>query len=208
MDPDVDKHYKQKYFPVGGGVPSTTMSKHPPEELHSGYSTQEYYAPTSSNHPDTISTLTRSLTSLSILQIEPEDPQKPCYLSTIPDELLLNILLHLSLTSLSSLSHTSQVCKKLLSLSTEEKSLYKTLCLHYFSPFSSASHLLSLIPLYNNDWRKMLMRNLEYDSMDVILQLVTTYVLGSMIFLGIHRYTWLLIFDSFVSMKMGDVLLY
>jgi F-box protein 9 len=151
MDPDVDKEYKQKYFPVGG-VPSTSL-RHPPDELHSGYSTQEYHA---ANHPDTISTLTQSLLSLSILQIEPEDPEKPCYLSTIPDELLLNIILHVSLSSLRSLSQISLICKKLLSLSQGENSLYKALCFHYFAPFDTPADLLSRVVEYNNDWRKML----------------------------------------------------
>ena len=152
MDPDVDKQYKQKYFPVGGVLPSMS-SRHSSEEIDSGYSIQEYHG---SNHLDMMTTLTSSLTSLSILQIEPEDPEKPCYLSTIPDELILNILLHLSLASLSSLSRISQVCKKLLFLSQGENSLYKALCLHYFRPFDTPSHLSLRVKDYNNDWRKML----------------------------------------------------
>jgi F-box protein 9 len=152
MDPDVDKQYKQKYFPVGG-LPPTHIRRPSHDEIHSGYSIQEYHG---TNLPDPISTLTKSLNSLSFLQIEPEDPDKPCYLSSIPDELLLNILLHLSLTSLSSLSRLSLVCKKLLALSQGENSLYKALCFHYFRAFDTPATLLARIPEYNNDWRRML----------------------------------------------------
>jgi F-box protein 9 len=152
MDPDVDKQYKQKYFPVGG-IPATHIRRPSHDEVHSGYSIQEYHA---SNLPDPISTLTKSLNSLAILEIEPEDPEKPCYLSSIPDELLLNILLHLSLSSLSSLSRLSLVCKKLLTLSQGENSLYKALCFHYFRAFDSPATLLARIPDYNNEWRRML----------------------------------------------------
>jgi F-box protein 9 len=177
MDPDVDKQYKQKYFPPSGVTPSRL----PQEDFHSGYSTQEYHA---SHHPDPINILTKQMTSLSILQIEPEDPEKPCYLSTIPDELLLNILLHLSFESLSSLSHISQVCKKLFALSQGENSLYKALCIYHFRHFDSPSILLQRIHEYNGEWRTMLIERprLRFDG----CYIATCHYLRP----GVSDYSW------------------
>jgi F-box protein 9 len=168
MDPDVDKHYKQKYFPAGGasggaGVGGITGIKPRQDEFHSGYSMEEYHPGNTTTHDingqykDPITALTQTFASLEILSIEPEDPEKPCLLSTIPDELVLNILLQLSLQSLSSLVRTSQVCKKLLSLSQGESSLYKALCMHYFRYFDSPSITVSrCLKDYGGDWRRML----------------------------------------------------
>ena len=153
MDPDVDKHYKQKYFPAGGLSSTVKSTEGDIEEIDSGYSTQEYRA---TDTTDGISSITKELRNLSILQIEPENPEKPCYLSCLPDELLLHILLDLSLSSLSSLLRISLVCKKLHQLSQDENSLYKKLCIHYFRPFIPPHILLSRSPEYNNDYRRML----------------------------------------------------
>src|SRR5271170_6607511 len=182
MDPDVDKQYKQKYFPVGGGG----IAHKPPQEgdIHSSYSTQEYQHSTAS-HPDEISTLTKSLSTATFLQIEPEDPTKPCYLSTLPDELLLNILLHLSLQSLSSLTAVAQVCKKLLSLSQGENSFYKSLCFHYFHPFDLPATLLAgVISDFGGDWRKMLIERprLRFDG----VYIATCHYLRP----GVYDYSW------------------
>ena len=178
MDPNVDKEYKQKYFPTRSG----STSGPPPAEPHSGYSTQEFHH--SKDHSDAISSLTKSLSSLTLLQIEPEDPEKPCYLATIPDELLLHILLHISITSLSSLSRMALVCKKLFTLSQGENSLYKVLCFHYFRYFDPPSTLLLRIPEYNNDWRKMLIERprLRFDG----IYIATCHYLRP----GVNDYIW------------------
>jgi F-box protein 9 len=149
MDPDVDKHYKQKYFPSNGVIVNPPPP--PSEEIRSGYSTEEY-------RPDTSNPsigLAASLSSLS-LSIEPEDPEIPCFLEILPDELLLSIILHLGLSSLSSLTRLSRVCKKFLLLTQTENMLYKTLCIHYFSVFSTPAQILSRAPDYNNEYRRML----------------------------------------------------
>jgi F-box protein 9 len=153
MDPDVDKHYKQKYFSAAATSNSAKSSSSHHEEIHSGYSTQEYRGTETS---DGISSITNDLRALSIIQIEPEDPNKACHISSLPDELLLNILLHLSLSSLSSLLHVSLVCKKLYQLAQDENSLYKKLCIHYFTPFIPPVTLLSRSAEYNFDYRRML----------------------------------------------------
>ena len=147
MDPDVDKHYKQKYFPT---TTTSSTTRRPIEESRTQYS------PKSSHDPDLIENIIDSLPTISILQIEPEDPEKPCYLANIPDELLLNIVCHLSFDSLSSLSQISQVCKKLFFLSQGESSLYKALCMHYFRWYDSVSTLHLRVLEYNNNWRRML----------------------------------------------------
>src|SRR5579862_3890946 len=139
MDPDVDKHYKEKYFPTSGVANASKPTGADVEEFHTGYSIQEYRATDSF---DGISSITKQLRALSILQIEPEDEDRPCHLASLPDELLLHILLQLSLSSLSSLLRTSLVCKKLHQLCHDENSLYKQLCMHYFKPFISPSVLL------------------------------------------------------------------
>jgi F-box protein 9 len=150
MDPDVDKHYLQKYFPSGGAKPAA----HPRDDLHTTYATTEYRPP-KQGHIDPLKALIATFSELSLLpQIEPEDPQKQCFLAALPDELLLHIILQLSLSSLSSLSRTAQVCKKLLLLTTAEASLYKTLCKHYFEPFSGVSE--RLLGDFGGDWRRML----------------------------------------------------
>ena len=184
MDPDVDKNYKQKYFPVGGGGMGI-RTKH--DEVHTGYSVEEYHPSSMSHdgHRDSITALTKSFASLDLLQIEPEDPEKPCYLSTIPDELLLHILLHLSLQSLSSLVRTSQVCKKLLSLSQGEMSLYKSLCMHYFRYFDTPSAILARCTKdYGGDWRRMLIERprIRFDG----VYIATCHYLRP----GVNDYSW------------------
>jgi len=151
MDPDVDKHYLQKYYPSGGRV---RAHPHPQDDLHSSYATTEYRPSPSSHYHDPITELTASYAEMGLIQIEPEDPSIPCYLATLPDELLMHIILQLSLSTLASLARTAQVCKKFLLLTHAEKSLYKALCLHYFAPFSSSPALL--LPEFDGDWRRML----------------------------------------------------
>jgi F-box protein 9 len=178
MDPDVDKQYKQKYFSPGA-VPLPMRN---PDDFQSGYSIQEYHP--SSTTTDTISTLTEAFASLSILRIEAEDSEKPCFLGTLPDELLVNILYHLSLDSLDSLARTALVCKKLFTLSQGENSLYKALCMHYFRPFDSPSTLLSRISEYNNDWRRMLIERprIRFDG----CYIATCHYLRP----GVNEYSW------------------
>jgi hypothetical protein len=151
MDPEIDRHYKQKYFPVGGSGNVTSSVQ---EDILSGYSTTEYQH---AEGPRSVDPIIDSLLSLTILQIEAEDPSQPCYLSLLPDELLLQILLHLFLSSLSSILLTSLICKKFLSLTQREKILYKSLCKHYFAPFIPPQIILSRgQTLYANDFRRML----------------------------------------------------
>jgi F-box protein 9 len=149
MDPEIDRHYKEKYFPVGGGVGIVSPRQ---EDVWSGYSIAEYQ---SDSH--VVEGLTSTFTSLEISQFEPEDPSKPCYISILPDELLLQILLHLTLSSLSGLQLTSLINKKFLSLVQTETSLYKSLCIHYLSPFLPLPRIVALgLTFYNNDFRHML----------------------------------------------------
>ena len=179
MDPDVDKHYKQKYFPPSGTGVATRI---PAEEVISGYSIQEYHY--STQHTDTISALTAMLDTLTILVIEPEDPQKPCYLATLPDELLLNILLQISLSSLASIASVSLVCKKLLSLAHGENSLYKTLCYYYFRPFVPTSALHARLSEFGGDWQRMLIERprLRFDG----CYIATCHYLRP----GVNEYSW------------------
>lgn len=157
------------------------------DELHSGYSVEEYHpsSMTHDGHTDSLTALTKSFASLELLRIEPEDPDKPCYLSTIPDELLLHILLHLSLQSLSSLVRTSQVCKKLLSLSQGEMSLYKSLCMHYLRYFDTPSGILARCTEdYGGDWRRMLIERprIRFDG----VYIATCHYLRP----GVNEYSW------------------
>jgi F-box protein 9 len=179
MDPDVDKHYKQKYFPTDGRVAS--IVKQHPDEVHSGYSIQEY----NPHHHDSdlISSITDSMESLSLIKIEAEDPEKECYLSTLPDEILLNILVQLALSSLASLSRISQTCKKLFLLAQGENSLYKELCIYYFSPFDSPTVLQSRLSEYK-DWHSMLIERprLRFDG----CYIATCHYLRP----GVNDYSW------------------
>lgn len=186
MDPDVDKHYKQKYFPSGGGAIAGVRTRN--DELHSGYSVEEYHPGTATHdgHTDSIIALAQSFVSLEVLTIEPEDPSKPCFLATIPDELLLHILLHLSLSSLSSLVRVSQVCKKFLSLSQGETSLYKALCMHYFRHFDHQPPVTqaTCVSGYGSDWRRMLIERprLRFDG----CYIATCHYLRP----GVNDYSW------------------
>ena len=69
MDLDVDKQYKQKYFPSyfpSTGTAITATRVVPSEEFHSGYSILEYHhPPSSSQHPDPLSILTTTLNTLT-----------------------------------------------------------------------------------------------------------------------------------------------
>ena len=127
LDAAVDKTYKNKHFP-----PSSSSSK--PEGTNP--SNAAVTVPNPAHHslhgtPDDKIPLTTAqlLASFAILPIPShEPPSPPSILSTIPSEILHEILLHLAILDPASFARLSLVCKKLAYLVSTEDRIWRRIC--------------------------------------------------------------------------------
>ena len=127
LDAAVDKVYKNKHFP-----PSSSSSK--PEGVNP--SNAAVTIPNPAHHslhgpPDekpllTIAQLLASFANLSIPSNE--SPSPPSLFSTIPSEILNEILLHLAILDPASFARLSLVCKKLAYLVASEDRIWRRVC--------------------------------------------------------------------------------
>lgn len=129
LDAGVDRIYKNKHFP-----PSSTKSK----PTNPNPSNTAVTVPNPAHHsPDgppasTISELIASFSSAPI-PIEEPGPDKqslpPCPISTIPSEILINILLQTAIIDVASFARLSLVCKRFAYLVATEDRMWKRVCL-------------------------------------------------------------------------------
>ncbi|KAH8727045.1 hypothetical protein GQ44DRAFT_704448 [Phaeosphaeriaceae sp. PMI808] len=134
LDDKVDKLYKAKHFP-----PSyfKALNK-PPSTAPGPASIPKPQDPNPSNAPVTVpntahhslhglsaalQTLISEFTTLSI-QAEPPptdiSPQLPCPIASVPEEIVVEILLHIAIQDVASFVRLAQVCKRLAYLVTTE----------------------------------------------------------------------------------------
>ena len=127
LDAAVDKKYKNKHFPPSsssskpeGANPSNAAVTVPNPAHHS------LDGPPDKNPPLTTPQLLASFANLPIPSHEPPSP--PSILSTIPPEILNEILIHLAILDPASFAHLSLVCKKLAYLVTSEDRIWRRVC--------------------------------------------------------------------------------
>lgn len=129
LDAGVDRIYKNKHFPPSS-FKSELISPNPsnaavtvPNPAHNSLDG----APASNS-----SQLIASFSSLSIPAGEPltdKSPPPPCPISTVPSELLMNILLQTAIVDVASFARLSLVCKRLAYLVANEDSTWMRICL-------------------------------------------------------------------------------
>lgn len=129
LDAGVDHIYKNKHFPT-----SSFKSK----PTNPNPSNAAITVPNPAHHSldgppaSTISELIGSFSSLPIpVQEPPTDtsPQPPCPISTIPSEILINILLQVAIIDVASFARLSLVCKCFAYLVATEDRIWQRVCL-------------------------------------------------------------------------------
>lgn len=129
LDAGVDRIYKNKHFPPSSFKPKPTYSNPSktavtvPNPAH-----QSRDGPPASEIPELIA----SFSSVSIEPAEPPtdaSPSLPCPISTVPSELLVNILLQIAIIDVASFSRLSLVCKRLAYLVASEDPIWRRVCL-------------------------------------------------------------------------------
>ncbi|KAF2734678.1 hypothetical protein EJ04DRAFT_493156 [Polyplosphaeria fusca] len=129
LDHKVHETYKQKHFPP------SSFSKPKPQDPNP--SNAPVTVPSTAHHsleglPSSLQPIIASFATLSILgEAPPTDlsPVPPCPISTIPEEILAEILVHLAVKDLSSFVRLAQVCKRLAYLVATEDRVWKRIAL-------------------------------------------------------------------------------
>jgi F-box protein 9 len=131
LDANVHQAYKNKHFPASSFPPP----KPKPQEPNS--SNAPVTVPNTAHHslkglPSSVQSLLEEFSSLSI-QGEPPltelSPPPPCPIASIPDELLVEILLYVALQDVASFARLAQVCKRLAYLVMTEERIWKRISL-------------------------------------------------------------------------------
>ncbi|KAL2058915.1 hypothetical protein ABVK25_000207 [Lepraria finkii] len=129
LDAGVDRLYKNKHFP-----PSSFKSK----PTNPNPSNAAVTVPNPAHHsldgpPHHLYPNSYPLfSSLSIPPAEPPtdvSPPPPCPFSTVPSEILINVLLQTAITDVASFTRLSLVCKRLAYLVSTEDRIWKDICL-------------------------------------------------------------------------------
>ncbi|KAF2661546.1 hypothetical protein K491DRAFT_700934 [Lophiostoma macrostomum CBS 122681] len=131
LDPNVHTAYKNKHFPAS----SFPVAKPKPSDPNP--SNASATVPNPAHHslhglPPTLQSLIDDFSTLTI-QGEPppteHSPAPPCPISTIPEELLADILIHLAVQDIASFVRLSLVCKRLAYLVATEDRVWKRISL-------------------------------------------------------------------------------
>ncbi|KAI9760811.1 MAG: hypothetical protein M4579_001441 [Chaenotheca gracillima] len=137
LDSRVDQTYKNKHFPPSstaakGTSPSNTITRPNPDpsqhSLHGHNSTQARPATAETGPSQTLSELIVEFSALSIPAAEPptslSDPP-PCPISTLPSEILHDILLNVAVLDVACFARLALVCKRLAYLVATEDRIWK-----------------------------------------------------------------------------------
>ncbi|KAF2470430.1 uncharacterized protein BDR25DRAFT_334465 [Lindgomyces ingoldianus] len=131
LDSKVHETYKNKHFPAS----SYQSHKSKPQAINP--SNASVTVPNTAHHslqglPPPLQTLINEFSNLSIQgEAAPTDlsPPPPCPISTIPEEMLVEILIQLAIQDVSSFVRLASVCKRLAYLVTTEERVWKRICL-------------------------------------------------------------------------------
>ncbi|ORX99076.1 hypothetical protein BCR34DRAFT_606727 [Clohesyomyces aquaticus] len=130
LDAGVHETYKNKHFPPGSYKPPAPK----PKPSDPNPSNASVTVPNTAHHSlqGPLQTFITSFSSLSILgEAPPTDlsPAPPCPISTIPEEILVEILIQLAIQDVASFVRLSSVCKRLAYLVATEDRVWKRICL-------------------------------------------------------------------------------
>ncbi|KAJ9647262.1 hypothetical protein H2201_003862 [Coniosporium apollinis] len=127
LDEKVHERYKIKHFP-----PSAFPSK--PTNINP--SNAPVTVPNPAHHsfhgPSTLSDLVEEFSQLAIQGQEPPtdlSPPPPCPIASVPEEILVEILLYTAISDVASLVRLAQVCKRLAYLVLTEDRIWRRICL-------------------------------------------------------------------------------
>ncbi|KAF2001037.1 hypothetical protein P154DRAFT_186915 [Amniculicola lignicola CBS 123094] len=128
LDSKVHETYKNKHFPPSSFPPKPISKPQDPNPSNASVT-----VPNTAHHslhglPPTLHSLISDFSSLSIQgEAPPTDlsPAPPCPISTVPEEILAEILIQLAINDLASFVRLAQVCKRLAYLVTTEERVWK-----------------------------------------------------------------------------------
>ncbi|KHJ33264.1 putative f-box domain-containing protein [Erysiphe necator] len=120
MDHRVDRKYKNKYFPTEKSIQVVDLKS--TQDLKSDFPNEAIF-----DKKD----LVESLSSLSIQASasDNEDIVLSCPLASLPDEILVHILMSLAILDVASFVRIAQVCKKLAYLVATEQQIWRRICI-------------------------------------------------------------------------------
>lgn len=141
LDSKVHEKYKAKHFPPGIYKPPATA----PTSQNTNPSNASPTVPNTAHHslqglPASLQSLLNDFSNLSIQgEAPPTDlsPPLPCPIATTPEEILVEILLHLATKDVASFARLSQVCKRLAYLVTTEERVWKRIALGHEYGFAA-----------------------------------------------------------------------
>jgi F-box protein 9 len=145
LDAKVHDQYKAKHFPPGVYKPPTAPAPVLAPTANTNPSNASPTVPNPAHHslqglPPTLSSLLDAFSTLTIQGEAPStdlSPAPPCPISTIPEELLVEILLHLAIKDVASFIRLSQVCKRLAYLVATEERVWKRIALGHEYGFAA-----------------------------------------------------------------------
>ncbi|KAL7620677.1 hypothetical protein AAE478_009672 [Parahypoxylon ruwenzoriense] len=134
IDEDVDRSYRNKYFPVRWTKPAHAPA-HPPVQVNP--SNAPVTVPNTAHHSLegpalSLSDLISSFSSLKIEGAPPECegvPPPPCPMAALPDEILVHILRDAAVSDVGDFVRLAQVCKRLAYLIVTEDQIWRRICL-------------------------------------------------------------------------------
>jgi F-box protein 9 len=151
LDDGVQEKYKEKHFPpsyfkklkasqastLPGSVSTSTAPAPAPKVQDPNPSNASVTVPSTAHHSlhglsAPLQILINSYSTTSILGEHPPtdlSPTPPCPISTIPEEIIVEILEHLAVKDIASFVRLAQVCKRLAYLVTTEDRVWKRLSL-------------------------------------------------------------------------------
>lgn len=137
LDDKVHEAYKQKHFPA------SSFPKPKPQDPNP--SDAPVTVPNTAHHsldglPSTLQSMIQAFSSLSIQgEAPPTDlsPAPPCPIATIPEEILVEILLYLAADDVACFVRLAQVCKRLAYLVTTEERVWKHIALGHAVGFAA-----------------------------------------------------------------------
>lgn len=127
MDSSVDKAYKNKHFPPSYFAPKTAK-ENPSNKSATVTNTANYPVESPSQ---TVQQLIASFSTLSFEPAQPDienTPPLPCPIATLPDEVLVQVLLDTAIADLASFARLAQVCKRLAYLVATEEHIWRRIC--------------------------------------------------------------------------------
>ncbi|KAG2234498.1 hypothetical protein INT48_004877 [Thamnidium elegans] len=161
LDPDIDYAYKKHYQETI--LPSIQDNKDKPvkqdgEFKHIVPLGKEYTAPSATRKDPLADLITEFLNDTDVSYI-PQLDYKPVAIAKLPSEIMLQILRHLVLSSVSTIPYFALTCKKFFLLS-RDPSVWQYACMHVFKTpgmtlGESRVHQSEYVERYDGHWMRM-----------------------------------------------------